>query len=180
MALVQLRDSDATTQEMGAAVARLRDIGCPVVVNGHVVQGAGVHLPERRIEELPGVRAFVGTDTILGVSAHSVDSVLRAAELRADYVQIGTMFPTQTHPDKLLLEGPTLIQEARDALVEKKNSGHLPSQRYPLLIGVGGINLTNAGDVIRAGADGVAVIRALSESPDPAAAAKALLTSLKV
>ena len=92
--LVQLRDADASMDELQSAAAAVRDAlqgtDCSVVING--VE----HLPERKwraVETRP--------NGPLGCSAHSVEAVLAAAALGADYVQLGTMFATRTHPGKI-------------------------------------------------------------------------------
>ena len=160
--LVQLRDADASMDELQSAAAAVRDAvqgtDCSVVING--VE----HLPERRwraVETRP-----TGP---LGCSAHSVEAVLAAAALGADYVQLGTMFATQTHPGKVP-EGPGLATECRRALDEL--------DAPPLLVGVGGVDATNAATLVEAGCDGVAVIRGISDARDPEAAARAICRAL--
>ena len=161
--LVQLRDADASRDELQSAAAAVRDAlqgtDCSVVING--VE----HLPERKwraVETRPSGP--------LGCSAHSVEAVLAAAALGADYVQLGTMFATQTHPGKIP-EGPGLATECRRALDELEAPP-------PLLIGVGGVDATNAAKLIEAGCNGVAVIRGISDARDPEAAARAICRAL--
>ena len=172
--LVQLRDADASRDELETAAAAVRDAlqgtDCSVVING--VE----HLPERKwraVETRPSGP--------LGCSAHSVEAVLAAAALGADYVQLGTMFATQTHPGKIP-EGPGLATECRRALDELEATPLLigvgPSSATPLLIGVGGVDATNAAKLIEAGCDGVAVIRGISDARDPEAAARAICRAL--
>jgi thiamine-phosphate diphosphorylase len=98
---------------------------------------------------------------ILGVSTHSVEQARRAQADGADYVAVGAMFPTQTKPDFELV-GPALVRAVRAEI------------RIPL-VGIGGITPQNAGEVIRAGADGVAVISAVCAAPDPAAVTRDFL-----
>jgi len=164
-ALVQLRDADASMDELQSAGAAVRDAvqgtDCSVVING--VE----HLPERKwraVETRPSGP--------LGCSAHSVEAVVAAAALGADYIQLGTMFATQTHPGKVP-EGPGLATECRRALDELE-APPLP----PLLIGVGGVDATNAATLVEAGCDGVAVIRGISDARDPEAAARAICRAL--
>lgn len=160
-AVVQLRDADASADELQSAAVAVRGVlagtECVVVINGVD------HLPERVWRVLEKRPAF------FGCSAHSVEAVLEAAALGADYVQLGTMFPTQTHPGKVP-EGPglaTACRRALDALDVR-----------PLLIGVGGVDATNAAALVEAGCDGVAVIRGISDAPDPEAAARAICRAL--
>ena len=169
-ALVQLRDADASMDELQSAAAAVRDAvqgtDCSVVING--VE----HLPERKwraVETRP--------KGPLGCSAHSVEAVLAAAALGADYVQLGTMFATQTHPGKIP-EGPGLATECRRALDELEAPPLRARSATPLLIGVGGVDATNAATLVEAGCDGVAVIRGISDARDPEAAARAICRAL--
>jgi len=190
-------DRDATREELETATSAIRaalaDAGCaacPVVVNGDVIDAAmagadGVHLREQAVLRLADstdlralvarVRSSLARDgvrrPVVGCSAHSVYSVLVAARAGVDYVQIGTMFPTRTHPDKEDLEGPQLVKDAVAALDDEY-------VRAPLLVGVGGVTVDNCADVVRAGADGVAVIRSIAESADPKATVAALRTAM--
>ena len=162
-ACIQIRDS------AGDLSCIPKNLGCPFIVNGFALSEAlkcgadGYHFKEKSLsaESLAAAREALGSQCVIGASAHSVDSVLKAATLGVDYVQIGTMFPTLSHPEKSEFEGPRLISAARSALDAHFNG------KQPLLIGVGGIDTSNCADVIRAGADGVAVIRAIALSDHP-------------
>lgn len=81
-------------------------------------------------------------------------------------IQVGTMFSSASHPEKDEMEGPRMIQQVRQKLKESvtsdSNSG---SRKHTHIVGVGGIELDNIAEVIKAGADGVAVISAISKSP---------------
>ncbi|KAF0682745.1 Aste57867_25148 [Aphanomyces stellatus] len=125
----------------------------------------GWHYPERHLDNLlqPTARQ---SGSIFGVSVHSVAAANKAVAAGASYVQVGTMFPTASHPEKSVIEGPGLVREVRRM--------H-PSVR---LIGIGGITEGNCVEVLQAGADGVAVIRAILDSTEPARAAQQLRTAL--
>lgn len=183
---IQVRDHEASSSNIQAAARAVRSAvagtTCRVVVNGYledaVFSGAdGVHLRERWLSE-KGAADFVSRARVamngglVGCSAHSVESVLAAAKAGVDYVQIGTMFRTMTHPDKVEVEGPELVSAAVDAL------RGLEQRHKVKLIGVGGIDTSNCADVTRAGADGVAVIRAICSSRDPAGAVRIMLDSM--
>ncbi|KAF1329564.1 Thiamine-phosphate pyrophosphorylase, partial [Globisporangium splendens] len=96
---------------------------------------------------------------VVGCSVHSVASALLAARMGVDYIQVGTMFPTPSHPEKATpesIEGPQLL---REILTEMDDDGISPT---PPLIGVGGINTAqDIQDVLSAGASGVAMIRGI-------------------
>jgi len=140
--------------------ARCREAGVTFVMNDRVdlavaLEADGVHLGQ---DDLPPrhARALLRSGMILGVSTHSVEQARRAQADGADYVAVGAMFPTGTKPDFELV-GPALVRAVR------------PEIRVPL-VGIGGITPDNVGQVISAGADGVAVISAVCAAPDPRAA----------
>ena len=110
------------------------------------VEADGVHLGQDDLPPAPrGPSCKPGM--ILGLSTHSVEQAAAAQAAGADYVAVGSMFPTATKPEFQLV-GPALARRVR------------PVVRVPL-IGIGGITPDNAGEVIAAGADGVAVISAV-------------------
>jgi thiamine-phosphate pyrophosphorylase len=149
--------------------ARCRTAGVTFVMNDRVdlavaVEADGVHLGQ---DDLPPRRArpLLRPGMILGVSTHSVEQARRAQADGADYVAVGAMFPTPTKPDFELV-GPALLRAVR------------PEIRVPL-VGIGGITPANVGEVIRAGADGVAVISAVCAAADPAAASADFLDAIR-
>ena len=141
--------------EARALVALCREYGVPLIVNDDVdvalaVGADGVHLG-RSDGDLAVARARIGT-RLLGASCYdSLDSARRAVVAGADYVAFGSVFPSPTKPDAV--RAPlTLFGQARALGVP--------------LVAIGGITLENAADVIRAGADCIAVISALFDAPD--------------
>jgi thiamine-phosphate diphosphorylase len=101
---------------------------------------------------------------ILGVSTHDPEQARRAVADGADYVAVGSIFPTTTKAGFQLV-GPELIRRVR------------PEVPVPL-VGIGGITAENASSVLGAGADAVAVISALCAAPDPEAATRAFLARI--
>jgi thiamine-phosphate diphosphorylase len=101
---------------------------------------------------------------VLGLSTHSVDQARAAQDAGAGYVAVGSMFPTGTKPDFQLV-GPQLVRKLRPQI-------HVP------LVGIGGIDQDNVGEVIGAGADGVAVISAVCAAPDPERATRQFLEAI--
>lgn len=167
--LIQLRMKDvpdASAYALAAQVAtELRRRGALLVVNDRVdlalaVDADGVHIGAG---DLPAsiARRLIGHDRILGASAHNATEATNAVQSGADYVGCGSVFPTTTKGDAAV-RGLDVVREVRAATV-------VP------LYGIGGIDAGNAARVIQAGADGVAVIRAIGDAADPAAAAKQLL-----
>lgn len=171
--MVQLRDKESPSGRLlplaERLLARARSAGVTFVVNDRVdlavaVGADGVHLGQ---DDLPArlARPLLRPGMVLGVSTHDVAQAHAARDAGADYVAVGAMFATTTKPDFLLV-GPGLLRKLR------------PDIRVPL-VGIGGITHDNVADVIRAGADGVAVISAVCGAPDPAVATRRFLDIIR-
>jgi len=119
----------------------------------------GLHLPARG---LPVARVAAHPDRphLVGRSTHAAADARAALAAGADYVFLGNVWPTASHPDRPPL-GPAAIGVVSSARV----------------IAIGGITADRAAEARAAGAGGVAAIRALWDAPDPAAAARNLLLS---
>ncbi len=154
------RQFDLATQL--AALARAG--GAAIQVNDRLdiarAVGAGIHLPALGLP-VRTVRALVGGDVLLGCSVHSADDARRAADAGADYVFLGPIWETASHPGRRGL-GPAALR------------GLAPVR----VIAIGGVTADRVAACRAAGAWGVAAVRALWHSADPAAAAEAMLVSL--
>ena len=144
--------------------ALCREHGVPLIVNDDVdlalaVGADGVHLG-RGDGDLAAARARMG-NRLLGASCYdSLEDARRAIAAGADYVAFGSVFPSPTKPDAV--RAPlNLFGRARELGVP--------------LAAIGGITLENAAEVIRAGADCIAVISALFEAPDIGQRARAFI-----
>ena len=172
--LVQLRDKRSDTRAMietaRAIKAALAPSGVPFVVNDRVdvalAAGAdGVHLgPEDMAVD--DARRLLGPDAIIGLSIKSVEAAEAAPVDLIDFAGIGGVYATLSKQQKSAPIG--LEGFARVAGALRRRAPALPC------CGIAGIDAGNAGAVIAAGADGVAVISALSLTPDPAGAARGL------
>ncbi len=171
--LVQLRMKglrDADAYALAAQVAtELRRRGALLVVNDRVdlalaVGADGVHVGAADLP-VSVARRLVGPERIVGASAHDASEATRAVQAGADYLGCGSVFPTGTKGDAMV-RGLGVVRDVRAATVAP-------------VFGIGGIDASNAGRVIQAGADGVAVVRAIADAPDPAAAAKGLLHTVR-
>ncbi len=143
----------------------LEDTSSLLFINDRVdlalaVKAHGVHLPEQGIP-LEAARSLVRGPTFVGRSVHSAEDARLALARGADYVFLGPIFGTASHPDRSPL-GLEAIEQS------------LPGR----VIAIGGITPERVADCIGAGAYGVAVIRAVWDSSDPAAAVEAILLSL--
>ncbi len=172
--LVQLRDklseTRAMVEEARAIKQALAPLGVPFVVNDRVdvalAAGAdGVHLgpDDMAVED---ARRLLGPNAIIGLSVKSVAEAEATPIELIDYVGSGGVFVTLSKQQKNAPIGPAGL--ARIVEVFRRRAPRLP------LAGIAGIDAGNAGEVIAAGADGIAVISALSLAPDPAGAARQL------
>lgn len=169
--VVQLRDKSSSPDALAASARALRTVtarvGALLVVNAPSAgalriaasTGAdGVHVPCRR-ESIAEARALLGPVAWLSVPAHTDDDVMLAASAGASAVLVSPIFDT---PGKGPARGVGAVSAAR-AL-----AGALG------VYALGGVEPSRAAACAGAGADGVAVIRALLDAPDPAGAARAL------
>jgi thiamine-phosphate pyrophosphorylase len=129
----------------------------PFIVNDDVdlalkLDADGVHIGQED-ESAEIVRQKIG-DKILGVSAHTFEEAERAIAQGADYIGVGPIFSTKTKEDAKKAQGPQIISSMRNQGIA------IP------IVGIGGINSENAGQVVANGADGVAVISAISYADD--------------
>lgn len=151
------------------AICKQHDI--PFIVNDDVdlaleIDADGVHIGQEDEDPLK-VRKKIGSK-ILGISAHNLEEAKKAIEQGADYLGVGPMYFTSTKTDIREVKGPDVIK------IIRMNNIHLP------IVGIGGIKQNLARNVIKAGADGVAVISAISQSADPKLAAKELLREVEI
>lgn len=174
VSLVQLRDKRGRTRDAVAHAKSLKKLlapaGVPLLVNDRVdvalaARADGVHLGQ---DDMPAetARKLLGPRAIIGLSVRSEDEARAAPVELIDYVGLGGVFETVSKTNTSAPVG--LDGLARIAAVLRERRPGLP------VCAIAGINETNAGDVIRAGADGVAVISAIAAAADPGAAARRL------
>jgi len=170
--LVQLREKRLPLGELypiaRALRGRCRQAGALFIVNDRadlaLALGAdGLHVGQ---DDLPAAaaRGLLAPPAILGVSTHGLDQAQRALADGADYVAVGSVFPTGTKVGFQLV-GPGLIRTLR------------PTISVPL-VAIGGITLDNVTEVIAAGADAVAVISAVGAAADPEDVTRRFLTRI--
>src|SRR5512135_2687481 len=167
--VVQYREKSASTRRIIDEALELRDLcrrySVPFIVDDRVdvalaVEADGVHVGQ---DDMPAslARRLIGHDKILGVSAENIEQALAAQADGADYIGASPIFATPTKPD-----APPPMGAA--GLLKMARACPLP------IIAIGGLNATNAGSMIRAGAAGVAVVSAIVSAEDVQAAAREL------
>lgn len=160
----KLADAQLRRVQLTALLPLCRRAGVPLIVNDDLalaleVGADGVHLG-RDDGDAAAARRALGAQRILGLSCYGQwERAQRGAELGADYLAFGAMYPSATKP--LAPQAPLqLLARARHAL-------GLP------VVAIGGIRLHNAAPLIAAGADMLAVITDVFEAEDPATRAAA-------
>jgi thiamine-phosphate pyrophosphorylase len=124
------------------------------------VAADGVHLGQKDMP-LETAKGILGDTMIIGISAESLADAIAAEKGGADYLGVSPIYTTPTKTDTAPAIGLEGLREIRRAV------------RLPL-VGIGGLNRANAAEVIRNGADGVAVVSAIVAADNPEAAAREL------
>lgn len=165
---VQLREKHCSAREFIAEARAVKELldsletRVPLIINDRIdvalaVDADGVHLGQSDMP-LADARRLAGQSMIIGVSAESVEDAVRAEAEGADYLGVSPVFATPTKTDTAPPLGVDGVRSIRAAV-------SLP------LVGIGGIHAGNAAAVIRAGANGVAVVSAIVSAGCPKSAA---------
>jgi thiamine-phosphate pyrophosphorylase len=124
----------------------------------------GVHLGQ---EDIPAriARTIAGETMLVGISATSLEEALKAQKEGADYIGLGHIFPTGSKEKHHPPLGIETLEKAASIL-------SIP------IVAIGGVTLENAPALVAAGADGIAVISAVSRTPSPMQAAMDLAKAI--
>jgi thiamine-phosphate pyrophosphorylase len=169
--VVQLREKHTPVRErfdVGTRVRELtREAGVPLVVNDRIdlavaIDADGVHLGD---DDLPidVARAQLGESAIVGRSVSTVEGARRAEAAGADYLGVGAVYRTDSKETR----------EEESEIGLDRVSAVCDAVSIPV-VGIGGVTHERAADVVAAGADGVAVISAITAAEDPEAATRRL------
>ncbi|MCX5783486.1 MAG: thiamine phosphate synthase [Elusimicrobia bacterium] len=172
--IVQLREKNMPACkliELGARLKKiLKPLGVPLIINDRadvaLACGAdGVHLGQSDIS--PKIaRKILGKKAIIGLSVENISQARRAAKEDIDYIAASPVFPTETKTGFSRCWGLKGIKRLK-SLVNRP------------VVAIGGINASNAGAVISAGADGVAVVSAICSAKNPRLAAQEIIRAIK-
>ena len=172
--LLQLRDHEASDDELLAAAERFRDAcdahGALFVVNDRPeialqTEADGVHVGQ---DDLPvdAVRRLVGPDVFIGLSTHSPEQFDAGLASDADYLSVGPVWAT-----------PTKAGRPAAGIDYVRYAASVATKPW---FAIGGIDEHNIGEVVAAGATRAVVVRAIRDAADPRAVASALKSSLRV
>ena len=157
---LQLREKDLDDETFFREAVRLRDMareyGVPFVINDNVdiavrMDADGVHVGQSDMEA-GDVRALIGPDKILGVSAQTVEQAVLAEKRGADYLGVGAVFPTGSKDD-----ADDVSFETLKAICEAVS---IP------VVAIGGITAENTPQLAGSGICGIAVISAIYGQKD--------------
>ena len=170
--VIQLRDKQSKKGELLLLAQKLRELcsqaGVLFIVNDYLdlalaADADGLHIGQ---EDLPltVVRRQLPIDRIVGCSITTVPQAMKAQNEGADYMAVGSMFPTTTKKEAIVV--------GVDTVRELKRTISTP------LVAIGGINESNIGEVLVAGADAVAVVSAVLGERDTRGAVQKLVAKI--
>jgi thiamine-phosphate pyrophosphorylase len=174
--LIQLREKRASPREFFSdareALSIAHTAGIKLIINDRVdialaIGADGVHLGQTDMP-VEAARQLLGDRAIIGFSTHNLNQVEEAVRFPIDYLAFGPIFPTATkeNPD------PTV---GLSELAQIKNLvGSVP------LVAIGGISADRIGEVLKSGADSVAIISAVLNRANPIAENLRILQNLAV
>lgn len=168
---VQIREPGLTARELFSIVTSIQSAlpsGVLTIVNDRldVALACGADGVQLGARSLPvRIARGIAGELTLGASVHSLEEAVQAERDGADYLVVGTMFPSRSHPGKAP-EGLPLLREIRGTV-------GLP------LIGIGGVTAERASSVMKAGASGVAVISEIMAANDVEQSARRLRQALQ-
>ena len=169
--LIQVREKDIEDDEVAILTKGIKPAiqdKAIITINTHInaavsSRADGIHLPEDFMS-VKEARTLLPTNMIVGKSVHSLSNAIFQSQNGADYITLGTIFPTSSKPGANTL-GLSMVTEI---------SGKVTCP----LLAIGGINPTNVKSTISAGADGVAVISSILTDSNPEKAARTLKNSM--
>jgi thiamine-phosphate pyrophosphorylase len=166
--IVQLREKELDRGEIERAAQTFRRV-CDIysalfIVNddpelAHACDADGVHVGQDD-GSVAQARELLGDDAIVGLSTHSTEQIAAAGEQAIDYMSVGPIWETPTKAGRPAV-GLELVSHA---------AAHA---NHPFF-GIGGVDASNAEQVVRAGARRLCAVRAIRDAEDPEAATAAL------
>ncbi|MGM1034103.1 MAG: thiamine phosphate synthase [Bacillota bacterium] len=173
VSIVQLREKNNSSlsfyKKASALKQLLNGLSIPLVINDRVdialaVGADGIHIGQDDLP-LPVVKKMVPEDMIVGVSVSTLEEALEAERNGADYIGVGSVFPTKTKQDATLM--------ALEDLGEICRGVSIPA------VAIGGITADNMSALSNSGLSGTAVVSAIMNSDNPKTASESLLKIIK-
>ncbi|MBT2715403.1 thiamine phosphate synthase [Bacillus sp. ISL-57] len=173
VSIVQLREKNNSSlsfyEKSSALKQLLNELSIPLIINDRVdialaVGADGIHIGQDDLP-LPVVKKMVPEDMIVGVSVSTLEEALEAERNGADYIGVGSVFPTKTKQDATLM--------ALENLGEICRSVSIPA------VAIGGITADNISALSDSGLSGTAVVSAIMNADNPKTASESLLKIIK-
>jgi thiamine-phosphate pyrophosphorylase len=173
VSIVQLREKNNSSlsfyKKASALKQLLNGLSIPLVINDRVdialaVGADGIHIGQDDLP-LPVVKKMVPEDMIVGVSVSTLEEALEAERNGADYIGVGSVFPTKTKQDATLM--------ALEDLGEICRGVSIPA------VAIGGITADNMSALSNSGLSGTAVVSAIMNADNPKTASESLLKIIK-
>lgn len=173
VSFVQIREKDLNEADFEREARQLQSLcskyKVPLLVNDSVeiamrINADGVHVGQSDMNA-KDVRALIGSDKILGVSAQTVEEALLAEKQGADYLGVGAVFPTGSKDDAIEVSKQTLNAICKAVSIP--------------VVAIGGISKANVSQLKATGISGVAVISAIYAQNDIKSATQSLISEVK-
>jgi thiamine-phosphate pyrophosphorylase len=173
VSIVQLREKNNSSlsfyEKASALKQLLNELSIPLIINDRVdialaVGADGIHIGQDDLP-LPVVKKMVPEDMIVGVSVSTLEEALEAERNGADYIGVGSVFPTKTKQDATLM--------ALEDLGEICRGVSIPA------VAIGGITADNMSALSNSGLSGTAVVSAIMNADNPKTASESLLKIIK-
>lgn len=172
--IVQLREKNASSRDFYQNALKVKAVTdkyrIPLIINDRVdiaiaIDAAGIHVGQ---SDLPAevVRRIIGKDKIVGVSANTAEDAIKAVNTGADYIGVGALYSTSTKADADVI--------SKEQLLAVRKAVNVP------IVGIGGINCKNAGELAATGIDGIATVSAIIAQEDIRKAAEKLLGIFRI
>jgi thiamine-phosphate pyrophosphorylase len=170
--VIQLRDKQSKRGELLLVAQKLRELCSQAdvlfIINDYLdlamaADADGLHIGQEDLP-LPVVRRELPIDKVVGCSVTTLSQATKAQTEGADYIAVGSIFPTTTKKEAIVV--------GVDILKELKRTASIP------LVAIGGINQNNVGEVVAAGADAVAMISAVLGEKDVRGAVQKLVAKM--
>ena len=172
--IVQLRDKVLPKKELLPIAIELKKLcaghNALFIINDHLdialaSDADGLHLGQNDLP-IKVARRLLPIDKVLGYSTNTLEQALTAEAEGADYIGVGSIYPTSSKETAIVI-GPERLRQVRQAV-------NLP------IVAIGGINKDNAAEAISAGADSIAVISAILDAESPEEAARQIAAGIEV
>jgi thiamine-phosphate pyrophosphorylase len=163
------KTGEHVARDAAALLKTCRVAGIPFLVNDYVeiardIGADGVHIGQGDMSAAQA-HEIMGADAIIGVTAFTANHIAAIDPDVVDYIGTGPFYPTQTDKGKPVLGAQRFAEFAAMSPVP--------------VVGIGGITPDNAAPVITAGAQGVAMMRSVTEAQNPEAAMRAFVEAVK-